>query len=299
MKSIKDYIRHPKYILISIMTHTAALWPDKLYLQAIYYLREGKKLNLKSPGTFTEKINWLKLYDKNPLYTKLADKIAVKKYVAERIGSEYIVPTIAEFNTVDDIDWAGLPNQFVLKCTHDSGGNVICMDKNSLDIEKSKAKLKKRIKKNFYLPTREWAYKNVPRRVIAENYLRIPGKTDLTDYKIFCFNGAPRYIQVIMDRNKCETIDFFDTNWMHQPFIGFNPKYKNAKELPDKPKNLDTMISIAKILCENIPFVRVDLYNICGRIYFGELTFYPAAGLGSFNPLEWDLKLGQCLNLHS
>lgn len=246
-----------------------------------------------------EKIQWLKLNDRKDIYTRMVDKIAAKDFVSQRIGSEFIIPTLAVWDNINLIDIKSLPDKFVLKTTHGGGNNgvCICKSKSDFDLDKAKKRLQSSLKHDIYKEYREWPYKNVPRKIIAEQYLDFPDGDDLIDYKIYCFNGVPRFIQVIKDRNSNETIDFFDTSWNRQPFYGLNPKPKpSLAEIP-RPQNLEKMIEIAQILSEGITFLRVDLYNIEGRIYFGEMTFYPASGMGAFTPSDWDVKLGQMLKL--
>lgn len=299
MRSIKHYITHPKDILLVLLTRTAYLWPDKIYLQLRFRLEMGKKLDLNNPKSFTEKIQWLKLNNRKQEYITMVDKYSVKDYVGKLIGKDYIIPLIGVWDKVDEIKFDGLPSQFVLKTTHGGGGSgvIVCRDKSKLDITDVKRKLNNSLKFDIYKNYREWPYKNVPRKIIAEQLLEIPDKEDLTDYKFFCFNGEPKYIQVIQDRNTEETIDFFDTYWNHQPFVGLNPKCRNANTIPSKPKKLEEMIEVARKLSKDIPFVRVDVYNIDSKVYFGELTFYPASGFGKFTPEGWDLKLGNMIKL--
>lgn len=283
-----------------------ALIPDKLYLKMKYKKHLGYDLNLKNPVTFTEKIQWLKLYDRKPLYTILVDKYEVKKYVSNIIGDSFVIPTYGVWNRVEDIDIDKLPEKFVLKCTHDSGGLIICRDKSKFDIEKSKEFLKKSLQRNYFLCGREWPYKNVKHRIIAEKYLEEESSDninvkDLTDYKFYCFDGIPIFCQIIRDRSTMETIDFYDMEWNHMPFVGLNPvgmnPIKNGKYPVEKPKSLQIMKDICKKLSENIPFLRVDLYEVNGLVYFGELTFYPASGMGSFTPNEWNKILGDLIKL--
>lgn len=273
--------------------------PDSLYLRLLYYGELGRWLNLSNPKRFTEKIQWLKLHDRRPEYTMMVDKYAVKDYVAAKIGAEFIIPTLGIWNSFDDIDFKSLPDKFVLKTTHGggSGGVVICSDKSAFDMGKARTKLEESLRSDIYTNYREWPYKNVPRRIIAEQFIEVPFNKDLPDYKIFCFNGTPRYIQVIKDRNTDESIDFFDTEWNHQPFYGLNPNvHPSTHDIP-KPANLEDMLKIACHLAKNIDFVRVDLYQTTDKVYFGELTFYPASGMGVFNPDKWDLTLGEFINL--
>lgn len=274
--------------------------PDSIYLRILYRFAMGHRLNLKNPQTFTEKIQWLKLYDRKPEYTTMVDKYAVKEYVAERIGKKYVIPTLGVWDKPEQIDFDLLPGKFVLKTTHGGGGGgvIVCPDKSKLDIKATRIKLTAALKANIYRNYREWPYKNVPRRIIAEKFIEIPEKKNLTDYKVYCFNGLPRYIQVIQDRNTMETIDFFDTEWNHQEFYGLNPIPKPANAAIPKPANLQEMLQISKKLAKGTDFVRVDVYQVKDGIYFGELTFYPASGLGTFTPKEWNQKLGDLLRLN-
>lgn len=293
---------NPKNIAIGLLHH-APFIKDDLYLRIKYRLEMGENLNLKKPIKFQEKLQWLKLYNRQPEYTKLVDKYAVKEYVKNLIGEKHVIPTLGVWNNFDEIDFNKLPDKFVLKTTHGGGntGVIICRDKNSFDYVLAKKKLQKSLRSDIYKIYKEWPYKNVPKRIIAEKYIEHPNKKDLTDYKVFCFNGNPEYIQVIQDRNTNETIDFFDVNWIHQKFTGLNFKnritYYNAPIPPSKPDNLDKMIDFARILAQNTIFLRVDFYNIENHIFFGELTFYPASGFGKFTPDEWDIKIGDRLNI--
>lgn len=298
MRSITYFLTHPKDLVLGIMTHTAPLWSDEMYLKIVYRLKMGKPLNLKAPQTFQEKIQWLKLYNRRPEYTTMVDKFAVKDYVSRIIGSEYIIPTFGVWDKFSDIDFDKLPNKFVLKTTHGGGscGVIVCRDKSEFDKDKARRLLEASLNSDIYLALREWPYKDVPRRIIAEQLLEIPDSNDLSDYKIFCFNGEPKYIQVIQDRHAKETIDFYDTAWKHQEFIGLNKSAVPGKLLP-KPDNLAEMLDAARQLARNTVFLRVDLYRVDNRIYFGETTFYPASGFGSFTPEEWNNKLGDLLLL--
>lgn len=274
---------------------------DKAYLTIQFRTQCGYSVNWDCPKTFNEKLQWLKVYDHNPEYSKMVDKYEAKKYVASIIGEEYIIPTLGVWDSIDEIDWDSLPNQFVLKCTHDSGGLVVCRDKSKLDKESAIAKLRKSFANNFYYSTREWPYKNVKPRVLAEKYMEDkptnPEVADLTDYKFFCFNGEPTYCQVIRGRNTEESIDFYDMDWNHQEFCGLNPKVQNGKVPVERPVHLDTMKDVCKRLAKNIPFARVDLYVINEKEYFGEITFYPHGGMGVFRPDEWNTRIGDLINL--
>ena len=296
--------KDPRRVFTSCLIRYGSFIPDKIYLKLLYHLLMGHKLNLDKPQAFTEKIQWLKLYDRNPDYTSLVDKFAVKKIVGGIIGNEYIIPTLGVWDNVDDIEWDTLPNQFVLKTIHGggSGGVVICKDKSNFDKEAAKNKLKRALKSCIYKSFREWPYKNVPRKIIAEKFLSLDANHDIPDFKWYCFNGEPVYCQVIRDRRTNETIDFYDINWSHQPFSGLFNRHINISsggETMPIPQNLRLQIDIAKQLSHGIPFCRVDLYEVEGRTYFGEITLYPASGFGEFKPYEWDHKIGKLLNTTS
>lgn len=271
---------------------------DPVFLRIDYWLKLGKRLNLDNPQTFTEKLQWLKLYDRRPEYIIMVDKIAVKEYVAGLIGYDYIIPTLGVWEKPEDIDWDSLPNSFVLKWNHDSGSVVICRDKSVFDKEAAIKKLSFGAKVNGFWYGREWPYKGVKPFILAEVLLdpNSDNKT-ISDYKWFCFNGEPIFCQVIQDRFTKETIDFFDTNWQHQDFIGLNPIAVPAKEEPSRPKNLETQISIAKKLSQGIPFARIDLYEVNEHDFFGEITLYPASGFGEFYPRKYNEIIGKMLHL--
>lgn len=273
----------------------APLIPDKPFLAMKFYFKTGKKLNLTPPIRFNEKLQWLKLYDKHPEYTQLVDKIEAKKHVASLIGEEYIIPTLAIYDVVDEIDFEKLPNQFVIKCSHDSGSIVVCKDKNKLDEAEVKRKLAKGLKKNFVSRTREYPYKYVKPRLIAEEYMEDESGYELKDYKFFCFGGEPRLIQLDFDRFSGHKKNLYTIQWELLPF-SFNYSCHPECIFP-KPNGLEKMVDIARKLSKGIPFIRVDLYNIKGKIYFGEITFFPASGMGKFQPEEWDYKLGEWLVL--
>lgn len=299
INKIKRSISNPRLILVYLLKRTTSLWSDKAYLKLMYYLSTGQNLNLKVPKKFTEKIQWLKLYYHREEYTRMVDKVAVKKYVSSIIGEEYVIPTIGIWQNFEDIDLNKLPEQFVLKTSHGGGscGVVVCRDKKNFNLSEAKLVIEKSFCSDIYKYYREWPYKNVPKCIIAEKFLTNGVDKDLTDYKFFCFSGQPYYCQVIRDRHIKETIDFYDMNWVHQDFVGLNPDVRNGGKPVDKPAHLGVMIEICEKLAKDIPFVRVDLYEVEGRVYFGELTFYPASGLGKFKPEEWNKKLGSLLKL--
>ena len=271
--------------------------PDALYLKLRYRARFHQKLNLKNPKTFSEKIQWLKLYDRRPEYSMMVDKYEVKKYVADLIGEEYIIPTLNVWNSFDEIDFDTLPDQFVLKCTHDSGGLVICNDKATFDIEAAKKKIEASMKAKYYYHGREWSYKNVKPRIIAEEYMEDATTKDLRDYKFFAFNGDVKMLFIATERQEKDSetkFDFFDMEFNHLPFRNGHP---NADVPPAKPQNFELMKELASKLSKGIPHVRVDFYEVNGKVYFGELTFCHWSGLMPFEPHEWDEKLGSWLEL--
>lgn len=301
---MRDYLKmiqkamHNKAILFSYASASGILnlLDDTTYLKMMYKVNMGRPLNLDCPQTFNEKLQWLKIHDRNPLYTSLVDKYKVKKYVAARIGEKYIIPTLGIWNHFDDIDFDALPNQFVLKCTHDSGGIVICNDKRTLDKEATKNLLEKCLKRNYYWYGREWPYKNVKPRIIAEQFLADDENSDLKDYKLMCFAGHVKATFVcssrFSDTGLCVT--FFDKEWNRLPFERHYPSEKGEIRRPD---SYDEMIRLAEILSQSIPFVRVDFYEVKGKPYFGELTFYPGNGMEEFTPPKWDEILGDMIVL--
>lgn len=289
----------PKIIGIILLGKFSFLFSDKQYLQMMYWLHLGRKLNLKNPKTFNEKLQWLKLYNHKPEYTIMVDKVKAKEYVAKLIGEEHIIPTLGVWDDPDDIDFDALPDQFVLKCNHNSGtGMCICRDKSKLDIEKVKAELRKGLKENYFMRWREWPYKNIPRKILAEKFMVDESGTELKDYKIFCFNGEPRYCQVISDRNTDEKIDFYDMHWKRLVgLVGLNDKVHNSEYAIPCPESFENMKQMASLLAKSIPFSRIDFYEINHQAYFGEITFFPATGFGNFNPREWNVKMGDMITL--
>lgn len=279
----------------------ARLLPDKLYLSLMFRSHMGYWMDWENPRTFCEKIQWLKIYDRHEEYTHMVDKAFAKKIVASIIGEDFIIPTYGVFDNIDDINFEKLPNQFVLKCTHDSGGVVICHDKSQLNIKATQKKLRRGLKRTYIIQNREYPYKRVPRKIIAESFINDKNNKELTDYKFFCFKGRAEYCQVIANRTTKETIDFYDREWQHQPFIGLLPTAQHAPIIQHAPINYSQMLKIADCLSTHIgaPFVRIDLYNVEGHIYFGEITFFPASGVGKFVPQEWDYKLGEMIELPS
>ena len=270
---------------------------DETYLKIAFRSLMGKKLDLKNPQTFNEKLQWLKLYDRKPIYTTMVDKYEAKKYVADKIGEQYIIPTLGVWDKFEDIDFDKLPNQFVLKCTHDSGGLVICRDKSKFDIEAARKKISRSLKRNYFWQGREWPYKDVKPRIIAEKYMEDTSTNDLKDYKFFCFNGVPKILFIASDRAnpKEETkFDFYDINYNHLDFTNGHP---NAVSQPLKPIKFEEMVNLAGKLSQNIPLLRVDFYEISGKVYFGELTFSHWSGFVPFNPEKWDKIIGTWIDI--
>lgn len=302
MLSVKHYISNPKSAAISALKHFGSWLPDKIYLKWMFRLKMGKKLDLRNPQTFSEKLQWLKLYNRRPEYIQMVDKYAVKDYVAKIIGNEYIIPTLGVWDKPEEIDWDSLPDKFVLKTTHGGGstGVVICRDKSTFDRENAIKRLRYSLENDdIYRTLKEWPYKKVIKRIIAEKYIEPkPDINDLPDYKFFCFNGEPKYCQVISGRGTNMCIDFFDHEWNHQPF--HEPrKYPFAGVEPKKPKCYEKMWGLARNLAQDKAFSRIDFYEIGDDVYFGEITFYPTSGFGGFNPTDYDTMLGKMIDLSS
>lgn len=271
--------------------------PDEPYLKLMYRLRMGEKLDLNNPQTFNEKLQWLKLHDRRPEYTMMVDKYEVKKYVASIIGNEYIIPTLGVWDHFDEIDFDSLPNRFVLKCTHDSGGLVICKDKSTLDMKKAKKKIERSLKCNFYWVGREWPYKNVKPRIIAEKYLEDEPGIELKDYKLYCFNGKAGFLylsQGLTDHSTAR-INFVTLDW--RPAKYTRNDYAEFEILPARPQKLDEMIKLGEMLSNGIPFCRTDFYEVDGQVLFGELTFSPGSGFTPFEEEEYDREIGSFLTL--
>ena len=271
--------------------------PDKLFLKWMFKVFTGQKLNLKNPLTYQDKLNWLKLYYRVPLHTKLVDKYAVREWVAEKIGEEYLVPLYGVYEQFEDIDFDKLPNQFVLKCTHDSGSVVICRDKQSFDMESAEKKIKKGLAlKQFYL-TREWPYKNVKPRVICEQYLYDNFIEDAPDYKFFCFNGKPKLIMVNSERRSTSGVktNVYDLDWN---LLSMREQdYPNNPKTDIKPQRIQEMIHLAEVLAKGLPHIRVDFNYVNNKIFFGEMTFFHTGGRTFFQPFEYNLLLGSWITL--
>lgn len=269
---------------------------DKTKIKLEYKKEIKKKLDLNNPQLFNEKIQWLKLYDHNELYTTMVDKNDAKEYVGNIIGKEYIIPTLGLYDRFDDIDFEKLPDKFVIKCTHDSGSVIVCKDKNNFNIEDARKKINKMMKRNYYLQHREWPYKNVKHRIIIEKFI-VEENELLKDYKFFCFNGEPyiMYISEGLENHETARMSFFDMNFNLTDCK--RADYKLLDYMPKKPVNFDKMKEFSKILSKNIPHVRVDFYEIGNKLYFGELTFYTCCGCIPFEDEKWNIELGKKLEL--
>lgn len=302
--NIKKYIinsfRKPRRIPMNILYRMPCIAnriSDEKYLKIIYRCTMGEKLDLENPRGFNEKLQWLKLYDRKEIYTKMVDKCDAKLYVKDIIGGDCIIPTLGVWDKFDQIDFDKLPNKFVLKCTHDSGRVIICKDKEKLNVEKVKKIINKGLASDFYSTGREWPYKNVKRRIIAEKYMKDELEKGLTDYKFYCFNGEPLYLYVSngLENHTTAKISFFDMEFKDAKFS--RSDFLKHTEKPEKPHNFDEMKDIARKLSKGHTFLRVDLYEINGKIYFSELTFTPCSGLMPFTPKEYDMILGNMLVL--
>lgn len=269
--------------------------PDIPYIQMYYFARFRRLCNLRNPVTYNEKLNWLKLHDRRAEYVRMVDKYEAKEYVAGLIGREYIIPTLGVWERFDDIDFNALPDQFVLKCTHDSEGVVIVRDKSRMDIEAARDKIEAAMKCNFYYIGREWPYRNIKPRIIAEQYMEDHVDGELRDYKFFCFNGEPKAMFIASERGPGTTkFDYYDLDFHHLDLI---QHYPNAAKPPRKPDTFEQMIELARTLTRGIPHVRADFYEVDGRLYFGELTFFHFSGFMPFQPAKWDKIFGKWLEL--
>lgn len=274
------------------------LMPDSISIRHVFKKRLGYKCDLKHPNTFNEKIQWLKFHDRKELYHDLVDKYKVKHIIGDLIGNEYIIPTLGVWKKYDEIDFDALPNRFVLKCTHDSASVVLCKDKTKFDHYSAREKLTEALRTDYYhYIGKQWAYKGVERRIIAEEYLDEGCDAGLTDYKFMVFGGKCRCIFVCAGRQSKLKLDAYDMDWQLMPFK--RNYHSNMKERVPQPKCYDTMLMLAERIAGFVdnPFVRVDFYEVDGKVYFGEVTFYPEGGLGTFHPKEWDAILGSWIKL--
>ncbi len=298
IKAIKKYTFSKDYrFLINSGYGKYGDMPDAEYLSRKSLAVFGRRLPLEAPQTFNEKLQWLKLNDRKPEYTVMVDKYKARNYISEKIGSQYLIPLLGAWDDPDKIDFDALPDKFVLKCNHNSGlGMCICKDKSALNIKQVKSNLRCGLRQDYYLTGREWPYKDVPRKIIAEQFMESDAG-GLTDYKIHCFNGEPKLILVCKDRFTSTglTEDFFTPNWEHLDIR--RQTHPNSLTEIAKPEELPEILALAKRLSEGIPFLRVDFYIIEHKVYFSELTFYPASGFEKFVPERWDEILGAWLQL--
>ncbi len=287
----KDY----RFLVSAGKGWAGAVAPEQ-FLKRMYRIQIGRELNLEKPTTYTEKLQWLKLYDHRPEYTCMVDKYVVKAYISEKIGPEYVIPLLGVWDRAEDIDFENLPRQFVLKTTHDSGGIVVCKDKDQLDIPAARRKLRSFLKRNYYNQNREWPYKHVPHRIIAEAYMEDPSHKELRDYKFFTFGGVPKVLYIAQGRGLGgETVaDFFDMDFNHLPFT---IDHDTAPVPPEKPANFELMKTLAAKLSEGTPQLRVDFYEVEGKVYFGEMTFFHCSGMVPFHPEQWDRIFGDWVTL--
>ena len=294
-KKLHDYLTDKDYRVI-FNSHRGFYnkMDDKEYLKLMSKTLLHKELNLDNPQTYSDKMQWLKLHDRRPEYTTMVDKYAVKEYVAKLIGKDHIIPTLGVWEHFDDIDFDKLPNQFVLKCTHDSGSLIICKDKNKFNKTAARKQIEGCLKHNYFYYYREWPYKNVKPRIIAEKYMTPKGSDALIDYKFFCFNGIPKIMYYSKDKANDPRTDFFDMEYNHLPI---RMRDQNSDTIPPKPLTFETMKTLASQLSAGFPHVRIDFYEIEGKIYFGEFTFYHCSGFTDVKPKEWDYKLGSWIEL--
>lgn len=296
LKTLKSLMKTPRKLLLPAgQNGLLNMVPDKAYLRAVFKAETGYSLNLCHPKTYNEKLQWIKLYDRNPQYTIYADKYKVREHIAQTIGGEYLVPLIGVYKNVDDIPWNNLPSRFVLKCNHASGTNIICKDKSRLDISLAKKKLNKWLKKNAYWGAREWCYKYIEPCIICEEFIETKDGNTPDDYKFMCFNGVPRLIQVHHDRYGDHTLDYYTPEWEKAKLKRIDAN--TSTQCVPKPENLTEMLTVAKKLSKDMYYARVDLYNVDGKIYFGEITLYPTGGFSTFENYNDDLLLGSYIKL--
>lgn len=295
IRRIGKVLKDPYYSLGRWMYRNHPKWmDDKWYLKIAWMHRMGYKLDLKHPKTFNEKLQWLKLNDRRPEYTIMVDKYRVKDFVASIIGEQYIIPTLAVWDSVEDVNIEALPNQFVLKCNHDSGSVIICRDKSIFDLNAAKKKIKDALNRNYYWEAREWPYKNVKPVVFAEQYMEDTTDDALVDYKWFNFGGIPKFMYISRDRGRNPRTNFYDMNFHLLPFRMVDP---NSDEIIPKPSKFEEMKKLAEKLSQNYPMVRTDFYIVNGHIYFGEFTFYHNGGYFPITPIKWNQIIGNWLVL--
>lgn len=268
--------------------------PTKPYLKMVYWIKTGKKLNLKNPVTLCDKINWLKVNDIHDEYTQLADKVAVRDYIKDILGEEYLFPIYGAWDHYKDIDFDSLPDQFVLKCNHDSASVTVIKDKSKMDHKKLEKFYEGRLRINAYNMGREYPYKNIKPKIVVEKYMVPDGDSDINDYKFFCFNGKPELLLIASGRTTDMRTDFFDMDFNH---LDLKRIYPFSEKKIEKPEKFEEMKEIAAKLTKDMKFVRLDLYEVGGKIYFGEFTFFPAGGFWPFKPEKYEKIYGDLLKL--
>ena len=298
MSKIRTFIENPQYFITSPAAKGWLNWvPDSLYLKVLYRVIMGRKLNLKNPKEYNEKLQWLKLNDRKPEYSTMVDKYEVRGYIEDLLGDKYLIPCLGIYDSVDDIDIDALPDRFVLKCTHDSGSVEICKDKSSFDIEGARHRLSQAMKRNYYATYREWPYKYVKPRIIAEGYLEGDGG-DLKDYKVMCFNGEAKIIEVHENRfveGKVHTQTFYDREWNIVPLT--QVETVTVDRPSERPRQLEEILRLSELIAKNMYHARIDWYIEGDKIYFGEITFFDGSGFESFSTPEMERMLGDMIKL--
>lgn len=298
MSKIQGFLLDSKYRFDVLTNHGFYKYlSDEAFLKKSFKINMKKELNLENPTTFTEKIQWLKLYDRREIYCQMVDKYEAKKYVAAIVGDAYIIPTIGIWDKVEEIPFEKLPNQFVLKCTHDCGGSIICKDKSMFDVASAKKKLSRCMRRNYFWNGREWPYKNVRPRIICEQYMEDNCTKELRDYKFYAFDGEVKFMLVVSDRqnpNEETKFDFYDMNFNH---LNIKQGCPNSKKNLEKPGKFEVMCKLAEELSKGFPMLRADLYEVNGKVFFGELTLSPYSGMHPFEPEVWDRKFGEYIKL--
>lgn len=291
---LKNFIKNPRIIYIYLASNGLLKWiPDKQYLEIMFKARMGYNLNLNNPQTFSEKLQWIKLNKREKKWSKMVDKYEVREYIKNVIGEKYLIPLIGVYNTFEEINFDKLPNKFVIKCTHDSGGLIICKDKSKLNIEEAKRKINKCLKRNYFYWSREWPYKNVKPRIVCESFISDSNDTP-DDYKVLCFNGKAKLIELHRGRFDNHTQDFYDINWKK---TGISQGYTNSNIIYEKPEKFEEMIFLSEKIAKNIPHVRIDWFIVKGKLYFGEITFFDGSGMEPFDNKSDDYLLGSWIKL--
>lgn len=296
--AVQSLLHDRRHFVAALCVRFSFLFPDEFFLKTQFRLVFRRPLDLSNPITFSEKLQWIKLYYHRPEFTMMADKVRVKQYVADKIGEQFVVPLLGVWDRPEDIEWDNLPNKFVLKTNHDGGNNgvVICDNKETFDRKKAIKKLRKSLRRNTYLLGREWPYKNIKRKVLAEQYIENDATNDLSDYKFFCFDGKAKLVHLVTERRSATgaKFDYYDENFNH---LELKDEYPNATPPPRKSESFDLMKDLAEKMSVGIPHVRVDFFEVGGKVFFSEFTFFHGGGLVVFQPEKYDYILGQYLQL--